>query len=279
MFRSSGSSSCRLLIDPESLSRGPLTGKPAQSRISARRPPPARSWTTRLSVGRSPGGSPVAVTASTSPRMERITSTARAKAAGEVAIGSPGVRLVTQFAECPEALVGECPTQGLDARMQPGREVGHDHRAGLRPAHRDLVIGFGIRSRRVQADRGESRGRGPPQRLGPELRLAADHRGVDGRHGQGVVEVAAWGHVDQVRNAGVDRDHTMGFVPVDRPGPRPLIRPVSQDHEVHRSRSVDKGGVMDRRSNHHSGSKRARTPRIMVRLRGERRRTAGETGW
>ena len=60
--------------------------------------------------------------------------------------------------------------------MEPQREIGNHHRAGLRPAQSDLVIRFGIGSRGMYAEDRQSLRRGPPQAPRHVLRAGRPRR-------------------------------------------------------------------------------------------------------
>ena len=215
---------------------------PDQRRTSALLPFGPRSWTSRLSEGRGPGGSPLAVIASTSPSSDRTTSTARGKAS-PARSPSPGPdgRLVADRPEGAERAVEEGFTERTDARMEPRGEVGDDDGAGLLAAQGDLIVRVGVGAGRVQADGGQALGGGPSEGLGPQVELAADECRLDPGDRQGAVEVEAAGEVGQGLEAGAGGVEPDPFAvgEVGRPGP--FLGAFSDDEEVHRGRFDPRG--------------------------------------
>ena len=177
--------------DPLAAASVSRAGSPGadQARSSARRASAARSWTTSSRSGCWPGGSPVAVRASISPMSARMTSTARGTTTRARSVPSAARDLEPQAAECAQLAAVHRLSQRVHTGMKPEGQVGHDDRPGLGPAEGDLVIRFGVGTRRVQADDGQAFGRGPAEIFSALIDRPAHDRRVDAGAGQRVVEI------------------------------------------------------------------------------------------
>ena len=77
---------------------------------------------------------------------------------GEISRLGLGCDLVPETPEGTETALPKRLAKDRHSRMEPVRKIRNDDRAGLRPAHGDLIIRLGIRTWWVQADRGQARG-------------------------------------------------------------------------------------------------------------------------
>ena len=143
--------------------------------------------------------------------------------------------LEPQAAECAQLAAIHRLSQRVDTRMKPQGQVGHDDGPGLGPAEGDLVIRFGVATRRVQADDREALGRGPSEVLSPLFDRASHDRRVDARAGQGVVEITRDRDVRQRRSgeAGKGRDEPMLSTRQQPLRPGTLLAAVTENQDVH----------------------------------------------
>ena len=160
----------------------------------------------------------------------------RKAGSGKLSVRRVGRALVADASNCTELSARNGLLLACDSGMESQREVGNHHRAGLRPAQSDLVIRFGIGSRRMDTEDRKSLRRRPPQGLAAERERAAHDGQIDPRRRQGLIQIASDVSVGEVVSGepGIHSLQMMLRMGREPGGPGPFLGSITQDQDVHR---------------------------------------------